>query len=134
MLNNTNEENIVQNNPAIATVVNLGVDFLHLRDTEKIEKPVAEAKPNTKPKREPLLGIPEAIINIPTVATMIATQTLYEIFSLRNKKPSNAVKKGIAAKQSKVIAALVLVIDQMNVIIAKPRPIPPIRPDKPILK
>ena len=35
---------------------------------------------------------------MPTVAINIAIQTLREIFSFKNKKPSNAVKKGIAAK------------------------------------
>jgi len=34
-------ENKKQNKPAIATVVNVGVCFLHLRLTEKIEKPNA---------------------------------------------------------------------------------------------
>ena len=37
-------ENKQQYNPANATVVNLGVSFLHLRDTENIEKPKAEIK------------------------------------------------------------------------------------------
>ena len=37
-----------------------------------------------------------------------------------------AVKKGIAAKHNKVTAALVLVIEYINVIIAIPRPQPPI--------
>ena len=51
------------------------------------------------------------LLPIPTVAINIDTQTFKEIFSFKNKKPSNAVKKGIAAKQSKVIAALVFVIE-----------------------
>ncbi len=46
-------EIIAQNNPAIATVVNFGVSFLHLRDTEKIEKPNADARPNNNPKNVP---------------------------------------------------------------------------------
>ena len=33
------EENMKQNRPAIATVVNFGVSFLHRRLTENIEKP-----------------------------------------------------------------------------------------------
>ena len=41
---------------------------------------------------------------------------------------------GIAAKHKRVIAALVLVIDQMKVIIAVPSQIPPSTPDNPILK
>ena len=41
-----------QNNPAKATVVNLGVSFLHLNVTEKIEKPIEEVIPKTNPTRE----------------------------------------------------------------------------------
>ena len=48
--------------------------------------------------------------------------------------PSKAVINGIAARQSKVIAAVVLVMDHINVIIAVPKPIPPIIPDIPTLK
>ena len=43
---------IAQNKPANATVVNFGVSFLHLNETEKTEKPNAEVKPNTKPIKE----------------------------------------------------------------------------------
>jgi len=52
----------------------------------------------------------------------------------KNKKANKAVKNGIAAKHNKVIAALVLVIENIKEIIAIPRPDPPIKPDKPILK
>ena len=45
-------ENKKQNKPAIATVVNLGVCFLHHRLTEKIEKPNADTNPNIKPIKE----------------------------------------------------------------------------------
>ena len=45
-------ENKKQNKPAIATVVNLGVCFLHLRLTEKIEKPSADTNPNIRPIKE----------------------------------------------------------------------------------
>ena len=41
-----------QKNPAKATVVNFGVSFLHLSETEKIEKPNAEISPNTSPGNE----------------------------------------------------------------------------------
>ena len=34
------EEKTTQKNPAKATVVNLGVSFLHLNVTEKTEKPI----------------------------------------------------------------------------------------------
>ena len=103
--------NTKQKKPAKATVVNFGVSFLHLKVTEKIEKPIEEVKPNTKPTNDFSPVLPRAIIIMPTVAIIIDTQTLREIFSLKNKKANNAVKNGIAAKQSKVIAALVLVIE-----------------------
>ena len=43
---------VAQNKPANATVVNFGVSFFHLNETEKTEKPNAEVKPNTKPIKE----------------------------------------------------------------------------------
>ena len=103
--------NTKQKKPAKATVVNFGVSFLHLRVTEKTEKPIEEVKPNTKPINDFSPVFPSAIIMIPTVAIIIDIHTLREIFSLKNKNANNAVKKGIAAKQSKVTAALVFVIE-----------------------
>ena len=94
-----------------ATVVNFGVSFLHLSVTEKTEKPIDDVSPKTKPIKDFSLVFPIAIISIPTVAIIIDIQTLKEILSLRNKKANSAVKKGIAARQSRVIAALVLVIE-----------------------
>ena len=41
-----------QNNPAIATVVNFGVSFLHLSVTEKTEKPIEDVSPKTNPNKE----------------------------------------------------------------------------------
>ena len=123
-----------QNKPANATVVNFGVSLFHLKVTEKTEKPIEEVIPNISPNKEFFSVLPKAIIIIPTVAINIAIQTFNEIFSFKNKKPNNAVKKGIAARQSKVIAAVVLVIEYINVIIANPRPDPPIIPDNPMLK
>ena len=79
------EANIKQNNPATATVVNLGVSFLHLRVTENIEKPIEDVIPNKKPNKEFFSVFPAAIIIIPTVAMIIDTQTLSEIFSFKNK-------------------------------------------------
>ena len=125
---------IKQKKPAKATVVNFGVSFFHLKVTEKTEKPIEDVIPNISPSKEALSVFPNAIIINPTVAIKMAIQTLMDILSFKNKKPSNAVKKGIAAKQSKVIAALVFVIEKMNVIMAIPRPVPPIAPDKPIFK
>ena len=45
-------ENKAQIKPAIETVVNLGVSFLHLNETENIAKPKEEVKPNNSPDRE----------------------------------------------------------------------------------
>ena len=105
------DANTKQKKPAKATVVNLGVSFLHLSETEKTEKPIEEVSPNTKPIKDFSPVLPIAIINIPAEAIMIDIQTLSEIRSLRNKNAKSAVKKGIAAKQSKVTAALVFVIE-----------------------
>ena len=102
---------IKQNNPAIATVVNFGVSFLHLNVTENTEKPIEDVIPNIKPIIELFSVFPTAIIIIPTVAIPIDTHTLVEILSLRNRKASKAVKNGIAAKHNNVIAAEVLVME-----------------------
>ena len=127
-------EKTTQKNPAKATVVNLGVSFLHLKDTEKTEKPIEAVRPNTNPIKDFSLVLPSAIITIPVVAITIEIQTFKEIFSFKNKKANNAVKKGIAAKHSNVTAALVLVIEYIKVIIATPKPDPPMTPDNPIFK
>ena len=129
-----NAATVKQKKPAKATVVNFGVSFFHLKVTEKTEKPIEETIPNIRPNNDAFCVFPKAIIIIPTVAKMIAIQTLIDIFSFKKRKPNNAVKNGIAAKQSSVMAALVLVIEYINVIIAIPSPVPPIMPDIPILK
>ena len=79
--------------------------------TENTENPIDDVIPKTNPMSEFFSLFPKAIIIIPTVAKKIEIQTFKEIFSLRNKKANNAVKKGIAARQSNVIAAVVLVIE-----------------------
>tara|TARA_B110001452_G_scaffold238660_1_gene219284 strand:- start:33 stop:398 length:366 start_codon:yes stop_codon:yes gene_type:complete len=107
----TSDETMKQKKPEKATVVNFGVSFLHLKVTEKTEKPKADKRPNNKPNIDLLLLVPNAIIIIPIEAIIIAIQTFNVIFSFKNKKPSKAVKNGIAAKQSNVIAALVEVIE-----------------------
>ena len=127
-------EKITQNKPATATVVNFGVSFLHLRVTEKIANPKDESMPNINPKNEPVLLLLTAIIIIPIVEIVIDIQTFIEMFSLRNKKPSKAVIKGIVAKHKRVIAADVLVIDQIKVVMAIPKPTPPTNPEIPIFK
>ena len=128
------DENKKQNNPAKATVVNLGVFFLHLNETEKIEKPNADARPKIRPIIEFFSVLPSAITHIPKAATIIDNQTVNEILSFKNKNPSNAVINGIAAKHNNVIAAVVFEIDQIKVIIAVARPDPPIIPEIPIFR
>ena len=123
-----------QKNPANAVVVNFGVSLRHLKLTENTANPIEDVIPKTKPIKDASDVLPTAIIPIPIVAINIDIQTFKEIFSLKNKKANNAVKKGIAAKHNKVIAALVLVIENIKEIIATPKPDPPIKPDKPILK
>ena len=49
-----NEANKKQNNPATATVVNFGVSFLHLKVTEKTEKPIADIIPKINPLIDPI--------------------------------------------------------------------------------
>ena len=115
-------------------MVNLGVSFLHLNETEKTENPIADTRPNIKPLIDPKEELSIAMIAIPMVATNIAIQTLIDIFSFKNKNPNKAVIKGMADKHSNVIATVVFVMDQIKVIIADPSPIPPIIPDIPIFK
>ena len=74
-----------QNKPATATVVNLGVSFLHLRVTENTEKPIDDVIPKRNPIKEFFSVLPIAIMMIPIVAMKIDTQTFKEIFSFKNK-------------------------------------------------
>ncbi len=120
--------------PAKAVVVNFGVSFRHLSETENIEKPTEDKIPKINPIKEALEVFPIAIITIPIVAITIEIQTFIEIFSFKNKKANKAVKNGMAARQSKVTAALVLVIENIKEIIATPKPDPPIKPESPIFK
>ena len=122
-----------QKNPANAVVVNFGVSLRHLKLTENTANPIEDVIPKTKPIKDASDVLPTAIIPIPIVAINIDIQTFKEIFSFKNRKASKAVKNGIAAKQSRVIAALVLVIENIKEIIAIPSPEPPIKPEIPIL-
>jgi len=128
------EAKITQKKPAKAVVVNFGVSLRHLNETEKTEKPTDEVIPKTNPINEVSELLPIAIIPIPTEAIIIDIQTFKEIFSFKNKKANNAVKKGIAAKHKRVIAALVFVIENIKQIMATPSPEPPTKPEVPILK
>ena len=123
-----------QKNPANAVVVNFGVSLRHLKLTENTANPIEDVIPKTNPINDASDVLPTAIIPIPIVAINIDIQTFKEIFSFKNRKASKAVKNGIAAKQSRVIAALVFVIENIKEIIAIPSPEPPIKPEIPILK
>ena len=111
MINITEAAITKQNKPAIATVVNFGVSFRHLSVTENIEKPIDDVIPKIKPITEFFSLFPIAIIIIPIVAIIIEIHTFNVIFSFKKRNASKAVKKGIAAKHNKVIAALVFVIE-----------------------
>ena len=75
------------------------------------EKPTEEVIPKINPTREFSPVFPKAIIIIPIVAIIIDIQTLREICSFKKINAKSAVKKGIAAKHNKVIAAVVFVIE-----------------------
>ena len=107
VLNKTTADTALQINPAIATVVNLGVSLFHLKETEKTEKPSADSKPNNKPSKEPILILLVAITITPMLAITIEIHVLVEIFSLKKINPRIAVIKGIAANINKVTAAVV---------------------------
>ena len=89
----------------IATV---GIIIMAFGNTEK---PIDEVIPKINPTIELFSVLPKAIIIIPIVARNIEIQTFKEILSFKNKKARRAVKKGIAAKHNKVIAAVVFVIE-----------------------
>ena len=105
-----------------------------IQETENIENPIEDAIPKINPIKEFFSVFPAAIMIIPIVAIKIDTQTFKEIFSFKNRKDNKAAKKGIAARHNNVTAALVFVIENIKVIIARPNPDPPIRPDIPIFK
>ena len=79
--------------------------------TEKTENPNEDVIPNISPISEFSPVLPKAIITIPRVATIIENQTLNDICSFKKINAKSAVKKGIAAKHNKVIAAVVFVIE-----------------------
>ena len=78
---------IKQNNPATATVVNLGVSFLHLKVTEKTEKPIEDVIPKINPIKEFFSVFPTAIIIIPIVAIKLIPRHLMIFFLLKINMP-----------------------------------------------
>ena len=103
----TIKEKVPQNKPATATVVYVGVFFLHLNETEKNENPNADKSPITKPNKVPISLLLKAIKIIPMSATTIAIKVVFETFSLRKMYPKIAVIKGIAANIKRVTASVV---------------------------
>ena len=103
----TIKEKVAQNKPATATVVKVGVFFLHLKETEKIEKPNEDARPIAKPNKVPTCLLVKAIKIIPIAAITIDVKVIVETFSLRKIYPSITVINGIAANIKSVTAAVV---------------------------
>ena len=79
----TKKEKVPQNSPATATVVKVGVFFLHLKEMEKIEKPKDDKRPIAKPNKVPICLLVKAIKMIPAAAIIIAVRVVVETFSLR---------------------------------------------------
>ena len=74
---------IEQNIPAIATVVNLGVFFLHLRETVNPAKPNDESKPFIRPNKVPSILLSKDRKITPIAAIDIAIKVVKEIFSFK---------------------------------------------------
>jgi len=84
-------------------VVNLGVSFLHLNETEKIENPNADARPNIKPLIDPKEELPIAMITTPTDATNIAIQTFADIFSFIDLTEEKGKKEQSTTEQRELV-------------------------------
>ena len=82
--NKTKIATAAQKIPAIATVVNFGVLFLHLRETVNPAKPSDESKPFTRPNSDPSPSLSNDINIIPAAAIVMAINVVFEIFSFRN--------------------------------------------------
>ena len=131
--NKTKIETMEQKIPAMATVVNFGVFFLHLRETVNPAKPNDEINPLTKPNTVPVSLLSNDINITPAAAIVMAINVVFEIFSFKKTYAKIAAMKGIAASIKRVTAVEVDVIESIKVILAVPRLMPPISPDKPIL-
>ena len=118
--------------PPKETVVSFGIFFLHRRETVNPAKAEDEINPFIKPNSVPVSLLSKDIKIIPAAAIIIAISVLFEIFSFKKIYASKAAIKGIAPNIIKVTAAVVVVIENTNVILAIPRQVPPISPGKPI--
>ena len=131
--NKTKIETMTQKIAEMATVVNFGVFFLHLRETVNPAKPNDESNPLTKPNTVPVSLLSNDINITPAAAIIIAINVVFEIFSFKKTYAKIAAMKGIAASIKRVTAVEVDVIESIKVILAVPRLMPPINPGKPIL-
>ena len=129
----TKIESMTQKFAEMATVVNFGVFFLHLRETVNPAKPNDESNPLTKPNTVPVSLLSNDINITPAAAIIIAINVVFEIFSFKKTYAKIAAMKGIAASIKRVTAVEVDVIESIKVILAVPRLMPPINPGKPIL-
>ena len=82
----TQRAKIEQNIPATATVVNLGVFFLHLRETVNPAKPNDESKPLTSPNKVPSPLLSNARKITPIAAIDIAVKVEKKFFPLKRYK------------------------------------------------
>ncbi len=131
--NKTRRATAAQKIPAIATVVNFGVFFLHLRETVNPAKPNDESNPLIKPNSVPSPLLSNDINIMPAAAIIMAIKVVVEIFSFKKTYAKIAAMKGIAANIIIVTAAVVVVIERIKVMFPMPRLAPPINPDSPIL-
>ena len=81
--NKTKIETMAQKIPAMATVVNFGVFFFHLRETVNPAKPNEESNPLIKPNSVPSPLLSNDINIIPAAAIIIAMNVVFEIFSFK---------------------------------------------------
>ena len=79
----TKTATIAQKIPAIETVVNVGVFFLHLNETVKPAKPKEDNKPFIKPNKVPSPLLSRDIKRIPAAAITIAIKVVNRIFLLK---------------------------------------------------
>ena len=119
--------------PPNDTVVSFGTFFLQRRETVNPAKAEDEINPLIKPNSVPVSLLSKDIKIIPEAAIIMANNVLFEIFSFKKIYASKAAIKGIAPNIIKVTAAVVVVIENTNEILAIPRHVPPIKPEKPIL-
>ena len=81
--NKTKIETMTQKIAEMATVVNFGVFFLHLRETVNPAKPNDESNPLTKPNNVPVSLLSNDINIIPAAAIIMAINVVFEIFSFK---------------------------------------------------